>query len=450
MTKPNSKYGLLLGVAFCALSSPAFSADLGSNCCADLEERIAELEATTARKGNRKVSLRVYGQINKSLMMWDADDATYSGSASLNGLSLGSISGSIAGSGGSNQQIIDNSVDPSFVGFSGSAKINNDLSAGYVLEIGVGGYADDGALGGDTNDIYVKQSYLTLKSEAIGSLTLGKASQATDNLDKLTTANTSVAMRPLSLRPLTGPETGDAFDLFDGNVANVVRYDTPLWSGFVASASWAAGDEDDSWDVALRYTNEFQGFKLIAGAGYRQGIVLNDDGGTQVIDKDFIDLDTWTVTGSVMHVPSGLFVAGSYGSGDGEVLNGLTTAFAVNSIDAETTGWQINGGLEQKWFSVGKTTLYAEYGDVEAEAQWSQTFAPVSVSVDGAVGYTYWGLGAVQSIEPAAMDLFATVRFYEFDASLSGSLTDGVDTLSGNINAGQDVTIGQVGARIKF
>ncbi len=32
------------------------AADLGGDCCADLEERIAELEATTARKGNRKVS----------------------------------------------------------------------------------------------------------------------------------------------------------------------------------------------------------------------------------------------------------------------------------------------------------------------------------------------------------------------------------------------------------
>ena len=37
------------------LSGGANAADLGGNCCADLEERVAELEATTARKGNRKV-----------------------------------------------------------------------------------------------------------------------------------------------------------------------------------------------------------------------------------------------------------------------------------------------------------------------------------------------------------------------------------------------------------
>jgi hypothetical protein len=31
--------------------TPAIAADLGGDCCADLEERVAELEATTARKG---------------------------------------------------------------------------------------------------------------------------------------------------------------------------------------------------------------------------------------------------------------------------------------------------------------------------------------------------------------------------------------------------------------
>ncbi|MDX2204604.1 MAG: porin, partial [Hyphomicrobiaceae bacterium] len=35
----------------------AKAADLGGDCCADLEERVADLEATTVRKGNRKVSL---------------------------------------------------------------------------------------------------------------------------------------------------------------------------------------------------------------------------------------------------------------------------------------------------------------------------------------------------------------------------------------------------------
>src|SRR5262249_27114945 len=58
-------FGLVVGV------DAARAADLGGNCCADLEERVAELEATTARKGNRKMSLTITGQVNKVIQYWD-------------------------------------------------------------------------------------------------------------------------------------------------------------------------------------------------------------------------------------------------------------------------------------------------------------------------------------------------------------------------------------------
>ena len=60
--------GLLAGGMSASSSTSAFAADLGGNCCADLEERIAELEATTARKGNRKVSLTVSGWVGQQVM----------------------------------------------------------------------------------------------------------------------------------------------------------------------------------------------------------------------------------------------------------------------------------------------------------------------------------------------------------------------------------------------
>jgi len=41
-------------------AKPAHAADLGGDCCADLEERVAELEATTVRKGNKKVSVTLW------------------------------------------------------------------------------------------------------------------------------------------------------------------------------------------------------------------------------------------------------------------------------------------------------------------------------------------------------------------------------------------------------
>ena len=67
--------GLLLSTA------SAQAADLGGDCCADLEERVAELEATTARKGNRRMSLTVSGQINRTVLYWNDGDrsGTYAG-----------------------------------------------------------------------------------------------------------------------------------------------------------------------------------------------------------------------------------------------------------------------------------------------------------------------------------------------------------------------------------
>ena len=87
----------------------AKAADLGGNCCADLEERIAELEATTARKGNRKVSLTISGQISQQLMFWDdgvRNDVYISGPTQSN----------------------------SRWRFTGSAKISPEISAGFLYE----------------------------------------------------------------------------------------------------------------------------------------------------------------------------------------------------------------------------------------------------------------------------------------------------------------------------
>ena len=53
------------------VQKPVKAADLGGDCCADLEERVAELEATTVRKGNKKVSVQMYGKVNYATEFWD-------------------------------------------------------------------------------------------------------------------------------------------------------------------------------------------------------------------------------------------------------------------------------------------------------------------------------------------------------------------------------------------
>src|SRR6476646_12004704 len=89
----------------------ASAADLGGNCCADLEERVAELEATTARKGNRRVSLTVSGHVNEAVMWFDDGHER-------------------------NVYIGTNMIAQTRFRFVGQAKITPDVKAGYLLEIG--------------------------------------------------------------------------------------------------------------------------------------------------------------------------------------------------------------------------------------------------------------------------------------------------------------------------
>ncbi len=79
LTKTSSRiaiaaaFGLMLG-GFAFKATPAKAADLGGDCCADLEERVAELEATTVRKGNKKVSVTLSGWVVKTINWWDDGD----------------------------------------------------------------------------------------------------------------------------------------------------------------------------------------------------------------------------------------------------------------------------------------------------------------------------------------------------------------------------------------
>ena len=80
----------------CGIAVPSAQAsDLRGECCADLEERVAELEATTARKGNRKMSVTITGQVHKMVMWWDDGQSskTYYGVENRNSSTRFSILG---------------------------------------------------------------------------------------------------------------------------------------------------------------------------------------------------------------------------------------------------------------------------------------------------------------------------------------------------------------------
>jgi len=360
--KSASRVAIVAAAGVLAGGVAAQAADLGGNCCADLEERVAELEATAARKGNRKVSLTVYGQVNEAIL-WHDDELGYrEGKATIR----------------------DDDASPTRFGFRGEASIRPDLTAGYVMEFGITG---DNGTGGD-DVLSLRHNYGYLDSKTFGRVSLGHTSQVTDGLYEINLANTVTTPGNLNEedKVLSAGLTDPWNYGFDGGRKQGVYYRTPTLAGFVLSAGYShdsdtatPGDTDDYWEAALRYAGEFNGVRLAAGVGYRK--VEDNTGGVRG------DQDVWLGSGSVMHMPTGLFVSGGlakveWDSGD------------------EQDGFWVTAGIERNWFGPGATTLFGEYSEVNSD-----------VNGDG----NFWGLGVVQKIDAAATDLYLKYRNVEAD-----------------------------------
>jgi hypothetical protein len=444
----------------------AQAADLGGDCCADLEERVAELEATTVRKGNRKVSLTVSGWVHKSIMHWDdgIEKNTYAG--------------------------VDNINAATRFRFTGDAKITPKWSTGYLIEIEAFGDSNSsqmnqlsnrgdiagtaGAAGTTTN---VRHSAWWLDNKDYGRVWVGLTDPAGTGIDGINLANTNFAANVkvglngggmllrgntdlvgtpgvpnMSARTWTSILMGNngLMSLSDETRHNVVKYVSPTMMGFIFSAAWG---EDDMWDVALRYAGEFSGFKLAAGAAYTQ--VTDASPGAAAQNQHFTgcadaaafgvaagnndrDCSSWVVAGSVMHVATGLFLTGNYGERTDNNRKAMfaNTAASANIdtalISSTDTNWSVRGGIEKNWTGMGKTTLFGEYNvfsgtplvagnatatDAALLGGAAQALVSSSVSV--------WGMGVVQSFDAAALDLYLAYRNFSADVKSAPNVIGG-------------------------
>jgi hypothetical protein len=418
--------------------SPAKAADLGGDCCADLEERVAELEATTARKGNRKVSLTVSGQVQTALMAWDNGDR-------------------------SDVYIVDvPTVGGTFFQFNGDAKINPSLSAGFLVQVGfdrgsrshqVTEVDDDGGQPGDTSVVITLANWY-LDHKQLGRITVGRANTATAGITGIdlggagVIANVNVGYWNRSFSAVgTGVNWADL--LGGGTVngstlsrGNVINYTTPTFGGFSASAAWG---ENDVWDVALRYAGEHHGFRVAAGIGYSDN--ASGLGEVSSLRDPVLGQEPKMVKGSasVLHVATGLYVSGAYIRQDNDLAG-----------RDDTTLWYVNAGISKNWTGLGNTVLYGEYANVENGIQsTTNSIAGGSAVANGAaIGSeaTVWGIGIVQHIDAAAMEVFLAYRHY--DGTQDTTFTTGAGTTASPTVVRQagdsemDVVMG--GARIRF
>ena len=399
--------GVLLGAAV----TSAKAADLGGGCCADLEERVAELEATTARKGNRVVSLQVYGQVNKALLIFDdgVDSDAY---------------------------IVDNDYSGSRVGFTGKASLKPGWSAGFLVELDIQDSASDkvdngdgiGAIAnkntfdeGNDNEIAIRYSNVYIESEKFGRITLGQGSTAADGANEVVLGNSLRNSDIQTGNNFTIRDGGAGFSSlqikelaanFDGGRDDLVRYDSPSIYGFIVSASWG---DDDYYDVALRFKKEWNSIRIAAAAAYQ--VDESNDGGAGLLDDDFTVLSGSI---SVMHIPTGVY--GAFAIAEKE----------LEDVDRSASFWYAQLGIEKKLTSYGSTTVYAEYGVYDDVA----TISDVNFTSSEA---ERWGFGVVQKFDSAALELYAQATFWSFDATLGSEAQDL-----------EDLSTIMIGSRIKF
>lgn len=398
-------------------------------CCADLEERISALETATAKTGSRNVIIRLSGQVDTMVMIWD--DGTER-----------------------DAYVVDNTESSTRFLFSGTSKIDADWSASFLFEIEIEGarstsvnQISNGAPNENADgSIDGRRMALSLGSKTLGRLWIGRYSPATDNL--ITWGN-KAANNPVANAT---PNRGEGFFLRlpqgtsgcagtgclinqtwrqfmssqDTRRGNVIRYDTPSLAGFVISAAWG---EDDLADVALRWKKTLNGFDAYLGIGYLWDTDENEDtdmvacpegagSGTFCRQRRF-DLERMMGSFGIKHGPSGLFLVGAAARDQYDDPSGPTGLFTGATRQDRGTMAYLQGGQSRQFNSLGPTTFYAEH-------QLFQDFSKHRTIAFGVGGQSevissqtdVWGFGVIQNVDAADMQLFTGFRHGSADVEI--------------------------------
>jgi predicted porin len=486
--------GVIMLAAF--IHKPAKAADLGGDCCADLEERVAELEATTARKGNKKVTLIVYGKVNWASLTWN--DGHETGTYTVN-----------------------NYMESTRFGFKGEAKISSDWKTGYRLEVEVR-EGDSQALNqfndNNANDplgpLNVRWSQMYINNKNWGEVRWGltatpKYDTTKDTMEYISTEpgeggglsdtmvadfrmNDSFKLRPKGLNNAEGLSSltwsniarcfssGDQFNC--STRRNGVDYWSPTWEGFSGSVGYF---EDTDWSAALRYRNTFADtWAVAASAGYEQLLDerLQTAGGSLAgFSRDFKETSG---SAAIKNKPTGLFAFGVWSLSDSDDSNAIG---AFNGKrPPEMVAWSMQGGIQRKmpWLfgldRFGETSFWGGYSDVNdgfaqgssavsglnpvlapasegtklggvlANGLISSTVFPAGVLAPGSyqvVGsdVNMWSLAFDQSFDAAAFHIYAVYQhFNEPDFNL-------INAAKTHISVPLDgFDLGYVGGRIYF
>jgi hypothetical protein len=488
-TSATSRFAVAAALGLVLSVGSAQAADLGGNCCADLEERVAELEATTARKGNRKMSLTITGQVHRMIMWWDDGQSskTYWGIENRNSSSRFSILGEAkvtanvkmgfeimldnqaASSAGINQWDSDGKNNARITPVGGVPFTGNNADNYFGAARRIAFWIEDAKLGRMTVGHYEMAGAITTID--LGGISAGASASMELVNGGFLIRGPAGQYYTMSWSTITDAAANQARQ-------NEVRWDSPTVMGFILSSSIA--NDGSNWGTMLRYANEFGGYRVAAGIGWEHygqvsagqtcinvsttsttscTFATGDGGpgngyGPVDLNNPVPDINAWGVGASVLHVPTGLFVQGHYIYSDFSE-NKATTIAPANFWGAAKTGlitadqWLIQGGITKNWLGFGNTALFGEYSRstgwgaaggplAPAGASYSNATLPGATAVNGVIDseLTVYGFGIAQNVDAAATELYLDWRHFSADVTCSST---------GFNCSGSAATIGTVG-----
>lgn len=306
---------------------------------------------------------------------------------------------------------VDNDNAESRVNFTGTAKIDDDLTLGSRIELTI---APDKAGSvnqneKETGDVFEQRwADVSLTSKRFGKLSLGKGFSAsygtasrdlskTTVISYVTVADTAGGMlfRQKDDDTLTNLQINQAFQAYDGlNRRSRIRYDSPTYHGFNLSTSLLT---DQKYDAALFWGGQGYGFKAIGAASIADP------------KQDDTDLQ-YAGSFSMLHEKTGLNLT-------------LSTGLLEREKQADGENYYVKLGWIADFFPFGESAFAIDYNQTENQP------------TEDDEGYST-GFAAVQFFEKYGTELYFLYRKYSLDRDVKPEVHD-IDVVS-------------IGTRVKF
>jgi hypothetical protein len=339
-------------------------------------------DAVTNKLGG-KVTVQVYGQVNKAFLASDDGNT-------------------------SDHYFVDNDNSSSRLGLLGDSRVNEDITIGSRFEFeyqdnpsNVVNQSNKSSSGSLTSRWVDAQ----ITSKRFGKAYLGKGSTASDNSSEVDLSGTSVVgyasiadmaggqrFYDTDTNTLSGVTIGNVFSDFDGLGRQTrLRYDTPNFAGFYLAGSL---DDEGAKDAALNYAAKWgESFKFAAAVAYAdpQKTIAN-------VDKQY------NGSASILH-SSGLNFTLAGGLRDYEDTDRNDGTFVYGKL-----------GFRRQFFEIGETRFAVDYGRFNRVAQNGDeaTTAGVQIVQDFAehgaeyyLGYRWHSLDRDQGASPDFDDINA-------------------------------------------